>query len=242
MSAAGTWLATACGRAEHQRDRSGRRKTSTPPTYACRVASTRDELEADLLANWAPAQLAVYGDFLQTEGDPRGELIAIDLAGVATPERDVRRSELLTAIVGGSALSWLHRYVRFKLELGFVDMKLGEVGRGAGHDAEQALLDGPLGRYLRTVTIAGGEAHIRAGVANLACRHHRWLRTLSIHYKTSASRSLKPIISRKQTAALIAATPNLETLEVDRDVFHYDGPARPVFTGFVHPNVRAPKL
>jgi hypothetical protein len=64
----------------------------------------------------------------------------IDLAGVATPERDVRRSELLTALVGGSALSWLHRYVRFKLELGFIDMKLGVVGRGAGHPSPAARL------------------------------------------------------------------------------------------------------
>jgi hypothetical protein len=63
-----------------------------------------------------------------------------------------------------------------------------------------------------------------------------------IHYKPSAARSPEPIISRKQTAALIAATPNLETLEIDRDVSHHDGPARPVFTGFVHPNVRAPQL
>jgi len=54
----------------------------TTPTYARRVAITRDVLEADLLANWETAQLAVYADFLQSAGDPRGELIAIDLAGV----------------------------------------------------------------------------------------------------------------------------------------------------------------
>ncbi len=71
--------------------------------YARGVAITRDELEAGLLANWDPAQLAVYGDFLQSEGDPRGELIAIDFAGGLTPERDVRRSEPLTALVGSTA-------------------------------------------------------------------------------------------------------------------------------------------
>ncbi|HET9988193.1 MAG TPA: hypothetical protein VFQ65_06730, partial [Kofleriaceae bacterium] len=39
------------------------------------------ELERELATAWSRDHLAVYADHLQALGDPRGELIAIDLAG-----------------------------------------------------------------------------------------------------------------------------------------------------------------
>src|SRR5438552_7266092 len=40
---------------------------------------TLDELEATLRARWDRETLAVYGDHLMSAGDPRGELVALDL-------------------------------------------------------------------------------------------------------------------------------------------------------------------
>jgi len=43
----------------------------------------RDDLESALRAAWSAADLAVYADHLQAIGDPRGEIIALDLALLA---------------------------------------------------------------------------------------------------------------------------------------------------------------
>lgn len=62
-----------------------------------------NELEAALQESWNSATLAEYGAALRSTGDPRGELIAIDLHADthgATPEADARRAELIRAWVG----------------------------------------------------------------------------------------------------------------------------------------------
>jgi hypothetical protein len=38
-------------------------------------------------------------------------------------------------------------------------------------------------------------------------------------------------------ARLVAATPALETVEVTRRTYSYEGPPRPVFAAFEHPHV-----
>jgi hypothetical protein len=72
--------------------------------------STRHELEQALRTAWSAETLAVYGDHLQRLGDPRGELVALDLAPV--PEDDAwraRRHELVVAWLGEeSAERWEH--------------------------------------------------------------------------------------------------------------------------------------
>ena len=52
-----------------------------------------EDLERALQSSWDRDHLAVYGDALQARGDPRGELIAIDLAGEM---RDVLRKRATT--------------------------------------------------------------------------------------------------------------------------------------------------
>src|SRR5688572_13894791 len=50
------------------------------PTGASRSMATRDDLETALADRWDDDNLAVYGDYLEAESDPRGALIAIDRA------------------------------------------------------------------------------------------------------------------------------------------------------------------
>src|SRR5690349_17048148 len=68
--------------------------------------STRAQLEADLRRSWGAPQLTVYADYLQSIGDPRGELIAIDLVNLATTIQDTgwaqRRRALLDAWLGNA--------------------------------------------------------------------------------------------------------------------------------------------
>ena len=43
------------------------------------MSAARDQLEASLRARWDRETLAVYADHLEAIGEPRGELISIDL-------------------------------------------------------------------------------------------------------------------------------------------------------------------
>src|SRR5436190_21372831 len=66
-----------------------------------------DELEAALLARWDRATLLVYADALQAAGDPRGELIALDVERAAkgyTDELATRRRKCLYEWLGGVAI------------------------------------------------------------------------------------------------------------------------------------------
>lgn len=64
------------------------------------MSATLEELASQLRARWDRDLLAVYGDLLMMRGDPRGELIALDLeleACGSTPELEARRTRLLMA-------------------------------------------------------------------------------------------------------------------------------------------------
>ncbi len=63
----------------------------------------RERLETALLARWGREEMTVYADYLQSIGDPRGEVIAIDLVNLDTVNeaawRD-RRHDVLAAWLG----------------------------------------------------------------------------------------------------------------------------------------------
>jgi hypothetical protein len=167
-------------------------------------------LEAALLAAWDRATLAVYADLLVERGDPRGELIAIDLEleQRSTPELVARRASLLSGWLGGVVPTDPHTpWLGDSFRLGFVeDLRL----HGAMTEAQLVpLLASPLAPYLRRVSIRGHSEDITRALLALAVRSHGWLTTLSIH-----SWSYETPVLDDAVSAMMAAAPRLELLEV----------------------------
>ena len=159
-----------------------------------------DELEAGLRRSFDRAHLEVYADALQATGDPRGELIVIDLdadLGKTTPEHTERRRELVARM--------LPAHSSIQLRHGFV-----EIGTPTNLDAIDAVLLGPLGSYVRMITIAGPAKQIRRAITTLALRERPWLDRMIIRQGDPGYVQL----SRELTIALVEATPRLELLDV----------------------------
>ncbi len=137
----------------------------------------------------------------------------------------------------GDAAEPFLRDDRNVFQYGFGNVRIDAVS-GARLAAERALMDSPLGPYLRHVTIRGGEKHLTTGIGTLNRRTHPWLRSLHVHYHTSASRRRTAIVSSKLTQRLIEATPVLEVVRITRSTTTTEAAKRPVFPWFEHPNVR----
>lgn len=194
------------------------------------MTSRRQVLEDVLRADFSRENLAIYADALQEEGDPRGELIAIDLRIAEHGLVDAlttRRTELLHELLGREAAEHFRYYRKGAFQFAFGDVHINATG-GAWLDAERAMFDSPLGAYLRRVTIGGGEKQIRSGVATLVQRTHTWLRALHVHYNTMASQSTQTIVSARKTRELIEATPVLESMKVTRSTTTANAALRPV--------------
>ena len=203
----------------------------------------RADIEAELRANFSRDNLAIYSDLLLGEGDARGELIALDIRIAERGPSDelvARRNEILCDLLGEQAAKQFIRYNKQPFQFGFGGVRFGSVG-GAYLDAERALIESPLGGYLRDARIVGGEKHLKTGIGVLVRRRHPWLQSLHVHYETMASRKNTAIISSRQTWQLIEATPDLEIVMVTRST-NPAATARPVFASFAHPNVRVLEL
>jgi hypothetical protein len=172
-------------------------------------------LEAALLEAFDREHLAVYADALQSRGDPRGELIAIDLhidAYGSTAELAARRGELIAAWLGNVAARWDVR-VRY----GFIHVS------NVNADDIGSALTFP---YLRGIDAYGLGAELIESVAKLAEEPRRWLATLRLEAPSNVAGW---IVSPELGAAVIRATPRLELLDIH-------GPR--VLGDVVHPRVR----
>ena len=182
-----------------------------------RGVALRDELELALLAAWNTADLAVYADHLQALGDPRGELIALDLA----PRRDRswrdRRRAVLEEWLGPRLAASAGRLVQHGV--------LHELRDGHG---PADLLDGPLGAVVRGFSVPGprdrrSPAAVVDALERLAAHPRPWLTRLAIDHAGDAR--CEPALRDR----LIAATPNLVEL--------YTLGQR-LFDSFRHPSLR----
>lgn len=183
--------------------------------------SRRDDLEATLIegGEWNVAQLAVYADELQAQGDPRGELIALDLhaaAHGAPTELVERRRALLDGLLGDRATD-----PAIRCRYGHVDL---ELDGDADRDTIAKL--GSLGRYLRHVRISGNARVIAGAIDALTIAPRPWLTSLAIRQHGAGP---SPIVSSKSAAALATAAPRLHTLDVHGEA---------VFASFAHPALR----
>jgi hypothetical protein len=199
-----------------------------------RVDQVLDDLEAELHARFDDATLTAYADHLQSLGDPRGELIALDLAGVA-PD-DPRRGELLAAWLGPSVPLrcgdgvWCagdpeNTWATF--DRGFVEI----VATGGLTDALAELLASPAGTFLHRLCIAGDGRVLRPALSLVAQRPRVWLRDLAISDELTDPilRGDEPLVGRGLHDVLVESTPRLERIDVV---------GRRVFRALAHPGIR----
>ena len=203
------------------------------------MGTDREDLEANLAASFDRDTLAVYADELQSLGDPRGELIALDLqieahADAANPARRyryapaelvARRATLLETwlralVPSDPTRGWIGDHVRF----GFLDnLELGPLSTEA-RDRLLAILASPVGPYVRGVTLRGAASDLEETLAVLARMDHPWLARLTLH-----KRAAGPMVESDLEARLIAATPRLARLELS---------GHRAFDMFAHPALR----
>lgn len=188
----------------------------------------RDQLEAALAAEWTYDNFAVYADFLQSQGDPRGELIAIDLGLLAQPRAEplVKRR---TAILDDLIDDWREPHTSW-FKFGFVYPRLSSMSG----DALQAIFESPFAPYLRDVTLLCAATYIKRYCSALAKREHRWLRRITIESDDRYS-SGTPIVTTPGAKALIKATPSLSQIE---QFVHPGLSRRPLFESFEHPRAK----
>jgi hypothetical protein len=177
--------------------------------------SALTELERELATQWSRDHLAVYGDHLQALGDPRGELIAIDLAGRPAASEG-RRAQLVA--------TWLAELPAARdtasVDHGFLVVELGDP------DALATLLASRFGPHLRTLTVTGTGDVIAEAVRHLGDYALPLLDRLVLNHGSDVPPT--PLVAAETAERLAAATPNLARLEVN---------GRRVFGQFVHPHV-----
>lgn len=189
--------------------------------------SLRGDLELALRARWDLGDLAIYADQLQLEGDPRGELITLDLAPDprSSKWRD-RRLALLDAWLGKDLARRAHQLVRYGFVPHLHDRGGAAFGKRSGQSRLAAeLLDSPAGRYVRSFAVSGGAERVIASLHRLASQPRPHLTELAI----AVPDSTRVHVRDELIAALIAATPSLRAL--------YLLDALP-FPRFPHPAVR----
>jgi hypothetical protein len=141
----------------------------------------RDDLEEALHAAFDHEHLALYAEELLRLGDPRGELIALDLrldAAGAPAALVERRRDLIASLLGPVASA--HPLVRCRY--GFVDLMFAvrDELRVGSMPAVDAVLKGPLGTFVRDVTLYGDGQRLRELMTSLGERPRPFLTRLSI--------------------------------------------------------------
>lgn len=197
--------------------------------------SSREELEDALRARPDDATLAVYADLLQAQGDPRGELIALDLQPpeLSSASIETRRAQLLAAWLGDelevhwdrAAGVWLAgdpEGTHATFACGFVEVVIEE---DAGAAWLAHVLAGRGGPYLRRVAVRGRSELLGEVLAHLVARSRPWLQHLAIARAHPGSLLVGEAFGERLAAAL----PNLELLELAGER---------IFARFVHENLR----
>jgi hypothetical protein len=187
-----------------------------------------DDLEAALRARWDRETLRVYADVLQAAGNPRGELIALDLELAEkgyTHELAMRRRTCLHEWLGGPRI--LDRpWHEASFSDGFAtDFYVAYDGRHYGAEYLEALFASPAGPYVRGLTLGGGRPDDVREMLEVLIRAQRpWLERLSIDIVEYGAE-----IPRALPSYVIDVTPHLHTLELT---------GCPAFAKFPHPAVR----
>jgi hypothetical protein len=191
------------------------------------VAALGASLEASLQERWDRGTLDVYGDYLQSLGDPRGDLIAIDRQVAATGLTRAladQRHAVIQAWLGGETIGG-HAWNPAWFRDGFVDLEIDSfVGRQAPE--LPAVLASPAGRYLRSLRLKLPYERVASVIELLSRGRHPWLARLEIEL------SERRLLEAPGEAALAAAMPRLRALALQTCSFRR----------FRHPAVRRLEL
>ena len=179
-----------------------------------------EELEAAVRAAWDREAIAIYADHLQAIGDPRGELVAIDLRideGVVDAAITARREQLIAEWFGAELPPGVVHY-------GFVDVR----ATGMRSDSQLAVaLRGPGAKYVRSVELAGPDPELAPALAELVAEPRPWLTRLVVHQwqdqtagDAQARSRDRDAGARRRSSSVVAtcskhaAHPNVERLRV----------------------------
>lgn len=155
-------------------------------------------IDDELAEHWDAAHLAVYADHLTEAGDPRGELVALDLADSSDAIR-ARKNELLVAWIGEQLLGKI--LSRGSIEHGFVELST---------DSPRLLdevLASPAGPYLRSLALRAPVSPLVAMLEVLSRDVRPWLLRLTIAQEGD-------LAGRAVTRDWATQLPRLRTLEV----------------------------
>ena len=188
-----------------------------------------DRIEAALLASWDRENLAVYGDYLQANGDPRGELIAIDLhveRNGPSDELSARKRALIDAWLGPELAA---RVLAIgKISVGFVDIRWGL----AADELERMLGVNAFASSLRAIALEDHDPGLRRAIDMICSIRPRWLERFGLaRYPDAFDEKLQPSIAidDDRARAFADATPRLRVLTAA---------GANAFGELVHPSVR----
>lgn len=179
----------------------------------------RHAIEGMLKTDREHEALAVYADLLLAEGDPRGELIAIDLhidAHGPNAELEARRHQILAP--------WIGAHPRITCRYGLVEIDVTRHNL----DPLERVLTSPLADHIRWLRVS---QNAEQAIAMLAARTQPWLARLSFERTDWEPRHIS--MPPELRASLVTATPHLDLLEID---------TTPVLGPFVHETVRRLRL
>ena len=175
-------------------------------------ATSIGALEALLQQNWDVQTLSVYADCLQAVGDPRGDLIAMDLVrardGDTPALLDMRRERLLDWL-GADAIAgrpWSPDDFRYGL---LEDYVITSDTARVERDYIDALFQSPAGAYLRGVTLFTSADRLAESLELLATRPMRWLRRLAIRQVDRGP------VPAHIVAGFVEAAPHVEELALE---------------------------
>jgi hypothetical protein len=177
-----------------------------------------DDLEDQLRSSFDAETLSVYADLLQSDADPRGEIITADLELAALYHRELkaRRDELVTQCFGE-----LHGIATCRF--GFLDVRVTSVGQLG---ALAVLMVCAPRSYIRWLRLGLEPRDLPEGLRLVAQHRHDLLVELDIDAATGAG----PDADRALCADVAAAASRLDVLVVR---------GRNVLAGFSHSRMRA---
>lgn len=186
--------------------------------------TTIDDLEAQLRDGLDravdPDIVVVYADQLQALGDPRGELIVVDLEieqSGGSPALTKRRAELIEQWLGSQRP---HGRIRY----GFVDL---DATSADPIEQVRTALGSKAARFIRSVTAVGPPKSLGETIAAITEEPRPFLSRLTLRQWNDGA---QPVI---ESSTALAPLTNLQRLEVD---------ARTLFDRLEHPALRSLRI
>jgi hypothetical protein len=175
-----------------------------------------DALADALRESWTDDHLAIYADRLIALGDPRGELISVELAmrSDSAPALASRHAALVTACFGDLRSTAIDEFrstrgvgERAAVHRGFLELAIE-----AAYDVRK-LFNARNGRYLRSIEIRGDSPTVRTSLLMLSIRPLKWLDSISATVQPRSRHDAT--LEADDAESLFSAAPNLTTLAVD---------------------------